>query len=308
MKIWLKKYQTSLLCLVVSLPNIVFSAPNPVASYYFNDSLNAIESSAPALTAIDPLSTNRFVSDVVFGETRQVYEFKGNVKSIENSGLSFASLNTLNNDDKFSIEMIFQFTENQSTWENIFGMSNRQNDRAFYVQPNGSLQVWPDESGVDSFVFGEYHHVTLTNNGSGKITVYIDGAFQFDSTTETVNFSKYSDVNPERMIHFFVDNIVGGGQNEFSNGKVALIRIYDEELNAQDAEEIKNNPFSELASSCSVPEENNCIATYNNDGTLNIPCVLVPDAFGGTVMYKANMSLIPNSNPFAFQLLNANIK
>lgn len=303
-----KKYKTTLFFILVGISHAALSAPAPVASYQFNNNLNAVETGVPALTAIDPLNQSQFITDTVFGESRPVYEFKGNIKSIENAGLSFPSLNLLNKDDAFSIEMIFQFTENQSTWENILGLSNRQNDRAFYVQPNNSLQVWPDDSGIDSFIFGEYHHVTLTNDGNGHITVYIDGAFQFDSSTETVNFSKYTDVNPERLIHFFADNIVGGGQDEFSNGKVALIRIYDSELNAEDALEIKNNPFTELAASCESPENNSCVATYNQDGTLHIPCVSVPDGLGGTIMYQANMSLVPLSSPLTFVLTESNPK
>lgn len=301
-------YKTLLFCVSCSLSSLAISAPTPVATYNFNNSLAANEANTPALTAIDPLSENKFVSDTVFGETRQVYEFNGNILSVENAGLSFPSIGFLNNDDAFSIEIIFQFKENQSSWENIFGLSNRQNDRAFYVQPNDSLQVWPDDSGADSFIFGEYHHVTLTNDGAGHVTVYIDGVFQFDSTTETVNFSSYADVNPERLIHFFADNVVGGGQNEFSDGRVALIRIYDLELNAQDASDISTDPFEGVAGSCAIPENNDCVATYNVDGTLNIPCVSVPDGSGGTVMFQVDMKLIPFSTPFSFELTGAQQK
>ncbi len=45
-----------------------------------------------------------------------------------------------------------------------------------------------------------------------------------------------------------------------------------------------------------------CIAIYNTDGSLNIPCISVSDVFGGTNMYQADMKLIPFSTPFSFEL------
>jgi len=53
---------------------------------------------------------------------------------------------------------------------------------------------------------------------------------------------------------------------------------------------------------------NNCTAAYNTEGLLNIPCVSVPDAFGGTIMYQADMELIPLSSPFTFKLIEAQQK
>lgn len=71
-----------------------------------------------------------------------------------------------------------------------------------------------------------------------------------------------------------------------------------------------SNPFSfKLLEALQIDEisinSNNCIATYNANGFLNIPCVLVPDAFGDTVMYQADMGLIPSSSPFTFKLIEA---
>jgi len=42
------------------------------------------------------------------------------------------------------------------------------------------------------------------------------------------------------------------------------------------------------------------MATYTLDGKLNIPCIAVPDPFGGTQVYEADMKLIPLSEPFQF--------
>lgn len=74
-----------------------------------------------------------------------------------------------------------------------------------------------------------------------------------------------------------------------------------------------SNPFSfELIEAQQIDgisnDTNNCVAIYRANGTLNIPCVSVPDAFGGTVMYEADMELIPFSSPFTFKLIDAQQK
>jgi len=54
-----------------------------------------------------------------------------------------------------------------------------------------------------------------------------------------------------------------------------------------------------------VVEEKDCIAKYLIDGSLNIPCVSVPDALGGSIYYQANMQFVPFSSPFSFRLTGA---
>ena len=51
-----------------------------------------------------------------------------------------------------------------------------------------------------------------------------------------------------------------------------------------------------------------CTASYKSNGLLNIPCVTVPNVSGGTTLYQANMKLIPLSNPFSFELTDAQQK
>jgi len=42
----------------------------------------------------------------------------------------------------------------------------------------------------------------------------------------------YRAANPDDLLTFFADNVVGGGQGEFVSGKVSLIRLYDFELDS----------------------------------------------------------------------------
>jgi len=211
------------------------ATPVPVATWHFNNTLAADESGAPALTAIDPLGTSGFMLDDVFGETRAVYRFDGNASPTnEQAGLAVSTSGLLDADDAYSIDIVFQFEANDASWENIFGVSNRQSDNAFYVSPGNQLQVWPTSEGPTLFTFGEYHRVTLTNRGDGTVTAYMDGILQFDLTTDSMDFSSYAVANPQRLIHFFADNVVGGGQLEYADGRVALIRLYDVELTEDD--------------------------------------------------------------------------
>jgi len=133
------------------------------------------------------------------------------------------------------VHLVFQFEPTSASWENILGVSNRQSDNAFYVSPEGKLQVWPKNIGPSSFTVGNYHRVTLTNKGDGRVTAYLDGVFQFDLESTSMNFSEYATANPDRLMHFFADNVVAGGQGEFSDGRVALVRLYDVELSGAQA-------------------------------------------------------------------------
>lgn len=207
------------------------ASPVPVATWNFNNTLAASESGVTALTAIDPLGANSFMTDSVFGVSQTVYRFDGNrLPPSQQAGLLVNTTGLLNNDNAYSVDMVFQFESDDSTWENIFGVSNRQSDSAFYVEPDNHLQVYPAGSGPNLFTFGEYHRVSLTNDGSGHVTSYLDGVYQFDLATTVMDFSSYSAENPDRLIHFFADNLVGGGQGEFADGRVAIIRLYDREL------------------------------------------------------------------------------
>ena len=225
------KYVSILSIVVASiLCGAANAAPIPIATWDFNNTLAANEPGAPALTAIDPLRKNHFMTDDVLGVSRLVYRFDGNKTPSEQAGLVVSTKGLLKESDAYSVEMIFQLEPSQSTWKSIFGISNRQSDNAFYVEPGNKLQVYPNHGGPTNFTFGQYHHVTLTNDGHGHVTSYLDGIFQFDLTTDIMSFATYSSVNPERLIHFFVDNVVGGGQGEYADGRVVLIRLYAAEL------------------------------------------------------------------------------
>lgn len=218
------------------------AAPSAVATWNFNNTLAADEAGKPALSVIDPLGTSGFVMDTVFGESRWVYRFDGNATPNQQAGLFVDASGLLDDDDAYSVDIVFQFEADTATWENIFGVSNRQSDNALYIDPGRRLEVWPSGDGPTPFTYGEYHRVTLTNNGNDTVTGYMDGIFQFTLSSTSMNFSAYAAANPSRLIHFFADNLVGGDQNEFADGRVASIRLYDIELDGDQVGELPPLP------------------------------------------------------------------
>jgi len=134
--------------------------------------------------------------------------------------------------------MTFKFNADNGSWKEIFGVSNRTSDNSFYVEPSNHLQVYPVGGGPNLFTFGEYHRVSLTNSGSNHLVAYLDGVFQFDLISDVLNFDTYGGVNPDKLIHFFADNVQSGGQGEFASGSVAQIRLFDKELTPGDVSNV----------------------------------------------------------------------
>ncbi|MCP5245515.1 MAG: LamG domain-containing protein [Burkholderiales bacterium] len=268
----------------------VQAEPTPVATYTFDNSFSAQEADVVAITPIDPLSENSFMTDMVFGEERVVYRFDGNRSFDEQAGLLLFSRSALGNSSAYSVELVFQFEADESDpdrYKVIFGVSNRQDDYAFYVDPENRLEVFPDLTATDTFSYDTYHHVVLTQNNDDVVSVYLNGVLQVQGTSTSMNFSTFPN-NPERLIHFFVDN-----GSEFSDGRVALIRLYDTELTLADVQEISSNPFER------------CTATFSANGTLLVPCVRITNEFGVVSMYEAELKLVSSGGSPSFRLISA---
>lgn len=221
------------------LAGVAAAAPIPVATYNFDGNLAADELGAPSLLAIDPLGANAFVTDTVFGTSKTVYRFDGNAAPVNQQAGLELNTTTLLSGPAYSVDIVFSLdTDRPGSWERILDASNRSSDNGLYVQPNRTLQVFPVGGGPTVFTFGDYHRVTLTNDGSGHVSAFMDGIFQFDLNTTVMDFATYGVANPDRLLAFFADNLVGGGQQEFSDGYVSLIRLYDIELDADEVGDI----------------------------------------------------------------------
>jgi hypothetical protein len=217
----------------------------PVASYGFQNTFAADQGGVPALTAVDPLGTSTFVTDTLYGQTRQVYNFTGQTTPANQSGLTVNTTGLIS-PTVYSVAMVFEF-DAAAGWRRIIDVQNRQSDNGFYVNPSSNLEVFPVAGGTAAFTAGVYHDVVLTVS-SGTINAYLDGILQFTTSSAVMNITDTTD-NPNNLMGFFLDNVVGGGQGEYSTGKVGLIQLYNGVLDQSQITTLAANPFG-----TSVPE------------------------------------------------------
>ena len=211
-----------------------------VATYRFNNNFEADEVGVPAIVATTSLSTSAFTPDVVFGQPRQVWSFDGNaVPPNQQAGLTLDTTDLVV-PNEYSIELVFLFTQRQGQWRRIIDVENRQSDNGFYVDPQNKLSIFPLSSSTAMWTNNVYHHVVLTNDGS-TVNTYLDGGAGFATTTGLLNLNNVN--NPGYLMHFFLDNIAGGGSGEFSDGRVALVRLWGGVLTAAEVRQLAQNPF-----------------------------------------------------------------
>ncbi|OQW75250.1 MAG: hypothetical protein BVN35_09115 [Proteobacteria bacterium ST_bin11] len=202
-----------------------------VATYTFNDTLAGDGVSAPTLVSIDPLGLNGFETAIVNGQSQRVFRWNGDGSdSTLNAGLQLdaTGLVAYNN---YSVELTFEFLESAAFgggWRRIMDTQNRQSDNGFYVAPENTLNVYPEITGSSIFTTPGFHNVVLTNfvvNGVQEVKAYLNGNLEMVSNTDQLNLDNAN--NPGHLLQFFVDNLVGPAQNEFADGRIASLRIYD---------------------------------------------------------------------------------
>lgn len=209
----------------------------PVATYTFNNSFAALEPGDPAMVAVDPLGTSGFQSAMVFGNTRTVYHFDGAASPPASQGGLSLDTTSLIPGTNYSAEMAVELDES-SGWRRLIDVQNRQSDNGFYVDPSSDLDIFPVSGSTGAFSPGVFHHVVLTDSG-GTANGYLDGTLQFTASTTVMDVN-----NPGNLINFFLDNVVAGGQGEWSSGDVGLVRLYNGALTDQEVATLANDPFA----------------------------------------------------------------
>ena len=204
----------------------LMAAPDPVAVYSFNGTLASSVAGTPALSAADPLAVASFGTDTVFGASTTVYSFGGSASPpADQGGLSLDVSSLLaGHADNYSVEIVFKFTQRDNSWRRIVDVQNRQSDNGFYVDPNNQLDIYP-VAGGGTFSSNAWHDVFLVND-HGVATFYLDGGSAVVASTHVM------DIDANQRMNFFLDNVVAGGQGEYSSGSVSLIRLYDTALSA----------------------------------------------------------------------------
>lgn len=217
--------------MALALAMNVSVAATLVATYSFDDTLNADFGPAPALTSIDPLGANGFETAVVHGTSQRVFRWSGDGSSPAlHAGLSLDTTGLVSYDN-YSVELTFEFAGPAAFgggWRRIIDTQNRQSDDGFYVEPGNALEVYPVVTGTTVFVSPGFHDVVLTNfvvGGTREVKAYLDGVLELVSDTDQLNLDNLN--NPGHLLHLFVDNLAGPAQLEFADGRIASLRLFD---------------------------------------------------------------------------------
>lgn len=120
----------------------VDAGPLVVATYHFNDDLNAAEAGAPTLTSVDPLGRNGFEDAVVHGVTQRVFHWDGTgAPALDQAGLTLDATGLVHY-DSYSVALTFEFLEAAEFGggrRRIVDTQDRQSDDGFYVEPDDHL-------------------------------------------------------------------------------------------------------------------------------------------------------------------------
>lgn len=198
------------------------SAAELKAEYQFRSNLVSSVLGAPDLVPVDPFGTNHFNQDIVNGVNQTVYTWAGVAAPVALQAGFTLDTTGLVATNSYSVQMIFKLTERQSAWRRLIDVENRQSDDGFYVDPGNHLAVFPIISSVTPFTNNIYEDVMLAV-GNGTVTAYLNGILQFNGASTLMNINLNNQGN---KLGFFIDNVVGGGQQEFANGSIALLRLF----------------------------------------------------------------------------------
>jgi len=242
-------------CLVGTFSHraLVFT-PVDRATYRFDDSLAADEPSLPPMIGIDPLAPNGngFEDAIVHGEPRRTYRWDGNaLPTAEQAGLALRS-DAIVLPDEYSIELVFEFTEEVRGWARIFDPTDRQVDLGLWIYSD------ENESGLDLYLVNQsgyqghagpwqpdrFHHVVLTY-APGGTRVYLDG--NLESALGPDPFNSLS-IRRSGILHFFLDELLGPFIGEYADGRVALIRLHRGVLTDAEVAALASYPFGNTPS------------------------------------------------------------
>ncbi|MFL5294816.1 MAG: PEPxxWA-CTERM sorting domain-containing protein [Phenylobacterium sp.] len=247
----MKKLLAAAAVAAVSVAGAAHADATLVGSYLFNNTLTSSVAGAPTLTLTDPLGTSGFVTDSVFGQNRTVLHIGGAASPVlSQGGLTFNNTGNLVTPDNYSIALSLKFESGQNAWRRIIDVENRQSDNGFYVDPGNVLDVYP-VTGAVPFTNNTYQNVILTVGTGGDVNAYLQGVSgSLHATTTVMNIN-----NPQNFINLFLDNVVGGGQGEWSPADIAVAAFYNGVLSQAQIAAFSVNPVGAVTPpSNGVPE------------------------------------------------------
>jgi hypothetical protein len=210
-----------------------------VATYTFDNTLNAQQGGVAALTAVDPLGTSGFTTATVFGNSQTVWNFNGAASPPDDQGgLDFNTTGLISAND-YSVEMVFDLT-GSTGWRRLLDSLDRQSDNGLYIDPYSNLDAYPDGGAGSFFTANTFFDVFVTVDPSNTVTGYFGGVQQFSETSTSLDVAT-------NTLGFFLDNVIGGGQGEWSSGDIALIKVFDTALTADQVAAETADPFQGTA-------------------------------------------------------------
>lgn len=219
---------------------ISFAVPasaSEVATYFFNNSLNALQPGVAPLVAVDPLNSSGFTTANVFGDTRPVYHFGGaNSPSTDEGGLTLDTTGLISA-NTYSVQIVFDFADRNNAWRRILDSLDRTSDAGLYIDPGNNLDIFPIASVNTNFLPNQFFDVVLTVDPSNAVNAYINGGLALQTTTTVMDLTGHT-------LGFFLDNVQGGGQGEWSQGDVAVVRLFNTALTAQEVADLDTHPLA----------------------------------------------------------------
>jgi hypothetical protein len=224
------------------LANVLIPAAHAslVATYTFNDTLAAQQPGVAALTAVDPLGTSGFQSATVFGNLQNTYHFDGAATPpADQGGLDFNTTGLVSSDD-YSVEMVVELT-GDAGWRRLLDSLDRQSDDSL-------------------FSANTFFDIFVTVDPNNTVTGYFGGVQQFSETSTSLDVAT-------NTLGFFLDNVVAGGQGEWSSGNVALIKVFNTALTADQVAAETADPFQGTST---VPEPSAWLLTMGGAAVIAI--------------------------------------
>ena len=251
------------------LPAALYSqSASLVATYNFQNTLNAAQPSAPALTAVNPRGTNSFLTDTVLGQQRTVYDLQS-LNPGQNAGLALNTTNLVN-PNSYSFEMLFAFTDRPNSWRRVYDNQNRTSDRGLYINPSNRWEFSRLTTGTATSPNGPYVHMVLTVT-DGRARLYINGTLDINLLTTSMNLT-----TPDRVVNFFLDNTTDTSTTDFASARVALLRAYTNALSDSEVRDLAANPFS---NSVGASAPSFTTAGVRNGATFSENAPIAPGAF-----------------------------
>jgi hypothetical protein len=203
------------------------------ADYRFQDSPGSSAGDAPDLAPSGDEGELLFVDDATGGQV--VLTFSGG------SGMSLTPTDDVVDNDRYTIELVFLFRD-LTGYAKIIDFRAGSDDSGLYSF-DGCLNLYPESlARTRAIREGSFVQVVLTRTASARVDGYVNGVRQFSIR----DVDEFAVIDNDDTLWFFRDDRTT--QDEFSDGAVARIRLYDRPLTAGEVAALACGELREILS------------------------------------------------------------